>query len=86
MIDLVPMTPEEFALYLERLVVEYAAEKVRSGNWTSEESVQRSRKECQELLPMGPDTPGQHLYRILDTQTGERVGVVWRAAAESESE
>jgi ribosomal protein S18 acetylase RimI-like enzyme len=79
MIDLVPMTPEEFELYLERLVVEYAADKVRSGNWTSEESIRRSREECQTLLPQGPDTPGQHLYRILDTETGERVGVVWLA-------
>ena len=79
MIDLVPMTPEEFALYLERLVVAYAADKVRAGNWTSDESVRRSREECQALLPMGPDTPGQHLYRILDTETGERVGVVWLA-------
>ncbi len=79
MIDLTSMTAAEYERYYERLVVEYAADKVRSGNWTSEESVRRSREECQTLLPQGPDTPGQHLYRILDTETGERVGVVWLA-------
>ena len=79
MIDLVPMISEEFGPFFERLVVDYAADKVRAGNWTSEESVRRSREECQALLPQGPDTPGQHLYRILDTETGERVGVVWLA-------
>lgn len=79
MIDLVPMSPAEYDPYFERLVVEFAAEKVQSGNWTSEESVRRSREDCQALLPKGLDTPGQHLYRILDTHTGERVGVVWLA-------
>jgi len=79
MIDLVPMTQEEFEPFFERLVLDYAADKVRSGNWTSEESVRRSREECQALLPKGPDTSGQHLYRILDTETGERVGILWLA-------
>ncbi len=79
MIDLVPMTPAEFEPFFERLVVEYAADKVRSGNWTSEESVRRSAEDCRALLPNGPDTVGQHLYRILDTETREKVGVVWLA-------
>jgi RimJ/RimL family protein N-acetyltransferase len=79
MTDLVPMTPAEFEPFFERLVVEYAADKVRSGNWTSEESVRRSREDCQALLPKGTATPGQHLYRILDTETGEKVGIVWLA-------
>lgn len=79
MIELIQMTPAEFGPYLERLIVEYAAEKVRSGNWTRDESIRRSREECQALLAKGVDTAGQHLYRILDTETGEKVGVVWMA-------
>ena len=85
MIDLVPMSPAEYDPYFERLVVEFAAEKVQSGNWTSEESVRRSREDCQALLPKGLDAPEQNLYQLLHTHTDERVGVVWLAEGERES-
>lgn len=79
MVNLAPMPASEFESFLERLVIEYAADKVRAGNWTPEESVARSRKDCLDLLPQGVDTPGHHLYLIHDDEIGADVGVIWLA-------
>ncbi len=49
---LIPMTPPEFDAFLERSVPEYAAEHVRAGNWTESESLEKSRKEFEHLLPL----------------------------------
>ncbi|MEK7442994.1 MAG: hypothetical protein AABZ78_19470, partial [Chloroflexota bacterium] len=38
MIQLLPMTQPEFDAFLESSIPEYAADKVRAGNWTQAES------------------------------------------------
>ncbi len=53
MSKLIPMTQAEFEAFLERTIPEYAADHVRAGNWTEEESLERSRKEFEDLLPQG---------------------------------
>jgi hypothetical protein len=51
------MTEEEFQAFLAESVPEYAAEKVKAGNWTPEEALEKSRKEHTRLLPEGlPNT------------------------------
>lgn len=79
MIKLIPMTQHEFDTYFESLVPEYAADKVRAGNWTKAEALERSHQECGELLSAGIATPHQYLFTIKDSQSNERVGWFWLA-------
>ncbi len=77
MVRLVPMTPEEFAAFFERDVVDYAEEKVKAGNWAPEEAVLRSREEHEKLLREGVATPNHYLFSIWDDVAGRAVGEVW---------
>ncbi|MDR7087286.1 GNAT superfamily N-acetyltransferase [Aeromicrobium panaciterrae] len=74
-VTLQPMTPERFVSWNERLVVEYAKEKVDSGNWPAEGALERSAKENQRDLPHGLDTPGHGIF--VGLSGGEEVGVLW---------
>lgn len=38
-----------------------------------------SEQEFSRYLPQGLDTPENFLYSIVDSETGERVGVIWYA-------
>jgi ribosomal protein S18 acetylase RimI-like enzyme len=72
------MSTLEYAEWLAGSIPDYAAEKVRSGEWASASSLERSKQEHEELLPRGLETPGQHFYAILDA--GSRaVGMIWFA-------
>jgi len=75
MISLRAMTEEEFQAFLARSVPEFASEKVRAGNWTPEEALDKSRKAHATLLPEGLASPTQHLYTI--EFGGRPVGRLW---------
>ena len=75
MVTLRGMTEEEFQAFLARSIPEYAAEKVKAGNWTPDEALERSREEHVTLLPQGLATPNHHLYTI--EQAGKPVGRLW---------
>jgi ribosomal protein S18 acetylase RimI-like enzyme len=78
MIRLTPMTEADFSAYLEKMIPEYAREKVQAGNWTEAEALERSRKEYEGFLPAGLRTPGHFLFMIL-SETDEKVGFLWYA-------
>ena len=48
-----PMTEPEYAAWLALTIPGYAADKVASGQWSEEESLELPRKEYAELLPQG---------------------------------
>ncbi len=75
MTKLIPMTQIEFDAFLERTIPEYAADHVRAGNWTESESLERSRKEFEDLLPQGLNTEDNFLYSLVDGD--EAVGMIW---------
>ncbi|MEK7807468.1 MAG: GNAT family N-acetyltransferase [Chloroflexota bacterium] len=79
MIQLLPMTQPEFDAFLESSIPEYAADKVRAGNWTQAESLERSRKGYADLLPQGLATPNNYLFSVKDSQSDERLGWFWLA-------
>ena len=85
MIRLEPMSEAEYRVYLEKLILEYAAEKVRAGNWTEAESLERSRLETEGLLPQGVQTPGNFIHKLLN-ENGETVGILWYARREKPPE
>ena len=70
------MTPIEYAAWLEESIPAYAADKVASGQWTQEESLERSQKENDELLPEGLQTPDNYLFTIVDS-SALAVGMLW---------
>jgi ribosomal protein S18 acetylase RimI-like enzyme len=76
-VRLEPLQGPEFEAWLERAVRDYATEKVRAGNWAHEEALSRSRQEFAQLLPQGPESPGQHLFSVREVGSGKRVGMIW---------
>jgi predicted GNAT family acetyltransferase len=73
---LLPMSQPEFDLFLERSIPEYAEDKVRAGNWTEAESLERSRREFEELLPQGLNTSDNFLYTLYNDDK-EAAGMIW---------
>jgi len=76
-IELVPMTSEQFGAWLPGTIAGYAAEHVRTGRWSEEEALERSREEHHRLLPDGLATPDHHLWNVVPAGGGEAVGMVW---------
>lgn len=73
-----PMTRYEYAEWVKATIPGYAADKVASGQWSEEESLQLSTKEYEELLPQGLTTPDNFFYTIEDSDA-KPVGVLWFA-------
>lgn len=73
-----PMTQAEYVEWIKLTIPAYAADKVASGQWSEDESLQLSRKNLEELLPQGLSTPDNFLYTIEDSD-GNPVGVLWFA-------
>ncbi len=78
MTNLRPMTDPEYSAWLAQVIPAYATDKVSSGQWSAEESLERSKKEYAELLPLGRETPDHHLFTIVDAESAA-VGVLWFA-------
>ena len=76
MINLMPMSETDFAVYLEKTVPQYAREKVEAGNWEEAGALERSRKEYEGFLPQGIHTEGHFLF-LLANEAGETVGWLW---------
>lgn len=83
MVSLEPMTEAEFGGYLEHAIADYAEEKVKAGNWLPEGALEKSAQEFHKLLPEGVASAGQHLFSVVDGETGERVGMIWFVASGS---
>ncbi|MDE1819349.1 MAG: GNAT family N-acetyltransferase [Euryarchaeota archaeon] len=84
-VELIPMTPEEFGPYLAQLVPSYAESHVRTGRWSKEESLEASRKEIDNILPKGLETPNEHLFTIHVGRGRPRVGVLWLHAKDGKA-
>ncbi len=76
MITLAPMNEDDYQAYLARSIPEYAADKVRAGNWSEAEALERSRLEYEQILPEGIHTPGHFVGKLLD-EAGQAVGYLW---------
>jgi RimJ/RimL family protein N-acetyltransferase len=77
MVVFVQLNESEFAKWRESSVREYAADKVRAGNFDEEHSIEDSEKEHSSFLPDGLKTNGQYLYSVVDERDGRRVGTIW---------
>lgn len=73
-----PMTESEFVAWRDETIPAYAEDKVASGQWSRADAADLSRKEFEELLPRGIETPDNHLFTIVDDD-GQAVGTLWFA-------
>ena len=77
MLELRPMTSESFRRFLEHAAPQYAAEKVRSGEWSAQEARARGEGEFRMLLPEAQDTLDHFLFDLYDAHAAQNVGVLW---------
>jgi RimJ/RimL family protein N-acetyltransferase len=82
MIRLVPMTQEEFGRYVGPAIEGYAEAHRKAGDCGPEEALVLAQAAYDSLLPLGVDTPNQHLFTIVDGDTAEPVGLIWYEARE----
>ena len=73
-----PMIEPEYAAWLKAIIPAYAADKVSSGQWSEEASMELSKKEYDDLLPQGLETPDNYFFTIVDSRSAA-VGVLWFA-------
>ena len=76
-VELVPTSEEDFHSYLQSQILEYAKEKVKSGNWAESEAFDLSTKSFTNLLPEGRETSGHSIMSIVDSISKDKVGVLW---------
>ena len=76
-----PITDEEFIAWKEAVIPAYAQDKVDSGQWPAETAIDLSRREYDELLPLGRATESNYIYTVLSAE-GQAVGTLWIAAKE----
>lgn len=71
------MKPDDFKVYLQPAIAEYADEKVKAGTWAKSEAYQKSQASFAKLLPLGVETEHQYLYVIVDSDSNIKVGYMW---------
>jgi methyltransferase (TIGR00027 family) len=78
MVQLRPMTAAEFDVWRSPLVLSYAADHVRVGNWKADEAPAMADAQLTALLPQGVDTPGMLVF-VGENAAGQPVGHLWLA-------
>jgi ribosomal protein S18 acetylase RimI-like enzyme len=71
-----PMDERTYSAWRAASQREYAAEKVKAGNWKAQDAERLAAEAFDALLPNGRDT-GDHEIRAMVNDAGERVGHVW---------
>ncbi|HEY6057247.1 MAG TPA: GNAT family N-acetyltransferase [Candidatus Limnocylindrales bacterium] len=74
-VRLVPMSEAAFAVWRERSVDDYAADRHATGQWPPGEALEMARGQFAALLPHGRDTPGHDFWTIVEGD--EDVGILW---------
>lgn len=81
MTSLRPMTQEAYPAFFEHAATGYAAQNVAGGRWPAEDAAELARAETKRLLPQGLESPGNHIFDVVDDADGKTVGYVWFAEA-----
>ena len=82
MISLVPMTEDDYQVFLVAAIHGYALDNIESGRWTSDEAMERSTTETTGYLPQGLQTTDNYLYNINRIDNDLTVGYLWVATEE----
>jgi ribosomal protein S18 acetylase RimI-like enzyme len=71
MIALRPMRPDEFAVYSEYFVADYATEIAANLGVSDEAALRQAKRDIARDLPAGTNTPNQSLVCIIDKKSGD---------------
>jgi GNAT superfamily N-acetyltransferase len=77
MIELVPLEPEAFPVFAERVVLAYAAAKTTAREWNAIKAIDLARAEVSERLRFGVSTPEHAIFCIQTLGDKRRVGELW---------
>jgi len=84
MIILKAMNHEDFQEYVVSSMETYAKEKVASGNWSKDESIDLAKKDYKRLLPQGEKSEFNYLFTVFHEEV--KVGVIWIAQKSPENQ
>src|SRR3954468_22573801 len=79
--QLKPMAEDEFGSYIQALIAGYAAERARNFDTSSEQELEESTRQVNDILRDGLKTPDQHVW-VLVGDAGEPLGYLWVAVNE----
>lgn len=71
------MNENDYKVWRQRAIKDYADDKVKAGNFTLEEALEQSNQEFNTLLPDGINSEDNHLFNLMDKEKGEDVGKLW---------
>lgn len=77
MLSLIKMTQNSFNHYISSAIETFASEKVANGTLDEENAISNSKKQYDELLPCGLETPDNYFYDILNKE--QIIGYIWIA-------
>ena len=77
MLDLIPITEDEFSAFFETVAESHAHDNVVAGRWTSTEAMALAREETSRLLPSNEKTPNNHIFVLQDSNLKVEVGYLW---------
>lgn len=76
-VRLLPLTEDEFTTWSAHSFDGFVRQQVDAGLQPEDEARRDATRIFVEQLPDGPATPGQHLLRVEEADSGEIVGHVW---------
>ena len=76
-IQLREMSLEEFKIFSENSIFDYANDLVKSSNITMDEARIQAQGEFEEMLPNGLETKDNVLRIIVDVAEQKTVGIIW---------
>lgn len=74
---LINLSERDYSEYLEDAIADFAADKIKAGNFSAEKALELSRKGYEDLLPDGVNTENHFLFSIFDEANEEKIGIVW---------
>ena len=82
MVKLTEMGEEAFQTFLDYSIRSYAKDNVEVGRWTADGSIERARKDVEDMLPQGRATPNHWFFELEDDRGQAVVGFLWFAIVE----
>lgn len=76
-VQLREMSMEEFKIFSENSIFDYANDLVKSSGITMDEALIQAQREFEEMLPNGLETKDNILRVIVDVCEQKAVGIIW---------
>jgi len=77
MIQLWPLSAEEFEVYSTEAIQSYAADKKKGEGLTQAEADRIATESFTTLLPQGVDTPASFLFSVVEVLSQKKIGTLW---------